>query len=76
MIMTAKWYSGDLVSLKLPDICLTGEEKPPEKTSPRNLVWTEDRIRAHRKRRACYRLLYSGGRFKELTKKSPSFHSF
>ena len=28
MIMTAKWYSGDLVGLKLPDICLTGEEKP------------------------------------------------
>ena len=26
---------GDLVDLKLPDICLTGEEKPQTKTSPR-----------------------------------------
>ena len=35
----------DLVGLKLPDICLTGEEKP-EKTSPRKLVPTGDRTRA------------------------------
>ena len=28
MIMMAKWYSGNHVGLKLPDICLTGEEKP------------------------------------------------
>ena len=36
---------GDLGGLKLPDICLTGEEKP-EKTSPRELVPTGDRTRA------------------------------
>ena len=36
---------GDLGGLKLPDICLTGEEKP-RKTSPRKLVPTGDRIRA------------------------------
>ena len=36
---------GDLVGLKLPDICLTGEEKP-RKTSPRKLVLTGDRTRA------------------------------
>ena len=36
---------GDLGGLKLPDICLTGEEKP-EKTSPRKLVPTGDRTRA------------------------------
>ena len=36
---------GDLGGLKLPDICLTGEENP-EKTSPRKLVPTGDRTRA------------------------------
>ena len=35
---------GDLGGLKLPDICLTGEENP-EKTSTRKLVRTEDRTR-------------------------------
>ena len=28
MIMMVKWYSGNHVGLKLPDICLTGEEIP------------------------------------------------
>ena len=37
---------GDLVGLKLPDIRLTGEENP-EKFSPRKLVPTGDRTRAH-----------------------------
>ena len=37
---------GDLVGLKLPDICLTSEEKPRKKTSPRKLVPTRDRTRA------------------------------
>ena len=32
---------GDLGGLKLPEICLTGEEKP-RKTSPRKLVPTGD----------------------------------
>ena len=36
---------GDLVGLKLPDIRLTGEEKP-RKTSPRKLVLTGNRTRA------------------------------
>ena len=36
---------GVLGGLKLPDICLTGEEKP-EKTSPRKLVPTGDRTQA------------------------------
>ena len=36
---------GDIGDLKLPDICLTGEENP-EKTSPRKLVPTGDRTRA------------------------------
>ena len=37
---------GNLVGLKLPDIRLTGEEKPKKKTSPRKLVPTGDRTRA------------------------------
>ena len=37
---------GDLGSLKLPDICLTDEEKP-RKLSPRKPVPTGDRTRAH-----------------------------
>ena len=36
---------GDPGGLKLPDIYLTGEEKP-RKTSPRKLVPTRDRTRA------------------------------
>ena len=37
---------GKLVGLKLPNICLTGEENP-EKTSPRKLVPTGNRTRPH-----------------------------
>ena len=37
---------GDLGGLKLPDICLTGEEKPRKKNSPRKLVPTGDRTLA------------------------------
>ena len=37
---------GDLGGLKLPDICLTGEEKHRKKTSPRKPVPTGDRTRA------------------------------
>ena len=37
---------GDLVGLKLPDISLTGEEKPRKKPHPRKLVPIGDRIQA------------------------------
>ena len=37
MVMTAKWYSGNHVGLKLPDFCLTGEENPRWKPHPGNL---------------------------------------
>ena len=37
---------GDLRDLKLPDICLAGEENP-EKTSSRKLVPTGDRTQTH-----------------------------
>ena len=46
MIMAARRYSGSFAGLKFPDICLTGEEKPPKKTSPRTSVPTGDRTRA------------------------------
>ena len=36
---------GDLRGLKFPDICLTGEEKPRRKISPRKPVPTGDRTR-------------------------------
>ena len=36
---------GDLGGLKLPDMCLTGEEKP-QKTAAKKLVPTGDRTRA------------------------------
>ena len=36
---------GDLAGLKLPDICLTGEDNP-KKNPPRKLVPTRDRTRA------------------------------
>ena len=39
-----KMIFGDLGGLKLPDICLRGEEKP-RKTSPRKLVPAGDRTR-------------------------------
>ena len=60
MIMMAKWYTvfGDLVDLKLPDICLTGE-KTPEKPHPGSLCRSNSG--PLRDRRACYRLLHSGG---------------
>ena len=43
--MMAKIIFGDLGCLKLPDICLTGEEKP-RKTLSRKLVQAGDRTRA------------------------------
>ena len=42
--MTTIWYSGNHGGLKIPDICLIGEEKP-RKTSPRKLFPTGDRTR-------------------------------
>ena len=55
---------GDLVGLKLPDIRLTGEEKPrknlTQETCP-NLVSNSGPLRD---RCACYRLFHSGGQVK------------
>ena len=45
MILMAKWYWENHVGLKVPDICLTGDEKH-RKNSLRKLVPTGDRTRA------------------------------
>ena len=37
MIIMAEWYSGNHGGLKIADICLTGEEKTPNKPHPGNL---------------------------------------
>ena len=47
---------GDLGGLKLPDICLAGEENP-EKTCP----YRGSNPGPLRDRRACYHLLHRGG---------------
>ena len=50
---------GDLGGLKLPDICLTGEENPRKNLICPNRGTNPGPLRD---RRACYRLTHSGGR--------------
>ena len=52
---------GDLVSLKLCDICLTGEEKPRKNLNQETCPDRGSNPDPLRDRRACYRLLHSGG---------------
>ena len=52
----------DLVGLKLPNICLTGEEKPRKNLTQETCPDRGSKTGALRERRACYRLLHSGGR--------------
>ena len=52
---------GDLVSLKFPDICLTDEEKPRKILTQEICPDRELNPGPLRDRRACYRLLHSGG---------------
>ena len=51
---------GDLGGLKLPDICLTGEEKPQKNLTQENCPDRGANPGPLRDRRACYRLTYSG----------------
>ena len=60
MIMMAKWYSENHGSLKLPDICLTGEENPRKNLSQETCPDRGSQPGPLRDRRACYRLLHSG----------------
>ena len=53
---------GDLGGgLKLPDICLTGEEKPRKKPHPGNRPDRGSNLGPLRDRCACYRLTHNGG---------------
>ena len=52
---------GDLVGLKLPDIRLTGEEKPRKNLTQETCPDRESNPGPLRGKRACYRLLHSGG---------------
>ena len=62
MIMMAKLFSGNHVGLKLPEICLTGEKKPKNLTKE-TCPDRGSNLDPLRNRRACYRLLHSGGQF-------------
>ena len=52
---------GDLGGLKLPDICLTGEEKPRKNLTQETCPDRGSNPGPLRDRRACYRLSHSGG---------------
>ena len=52
---------GDLRGLKLPDICLTGEEKPRENLTQETCPDRGSNPDPLRDRHACYRLSHSGG---------------
>ena len=52
---------GDLVGLKLPDIRLTGEEKPRKNLTQETCPNRGSNPDPLRDKRACYHLLYSGG---------------
>ena len=53
---------GDLGGLKLPDICLTGEEKPRKNLTQEACPDQGSNPGPLRDRHACYHLLHSGGR--------------
>ena len=54
---------GDLGGLKLPDICLTGEEKPQKNLTAETCPDRGSNPGPLRDRRACYRLAHSDGPF-------------
>ena len=53
---------GDLVGLKLPDIRLTGEEKPRKNLTQETCPDRRSNPGPLRDKRACYHLFHSGGR--------------
>ena len=54
---------GALGNLKLPDICLTGEEKPQKNLTQETCPDQESNLGPLRDRSACYHLTHSGGLF-------------
>ena len=51
---------GDLMGLKLPDICLTGEENPEQNLAQETCPDRGSNPGPLRDKRACHRLSYSG----------------
>ena len=56
---------GDLGGLKLPNICLTGEEKPRKNLTQETCPDRGSNPGPLRDKRACYHLLHSGPPMKE-----------
>ena len=56
-----KMIFGDLVGLKLPDIRLTGEEKPRKNLTQETCPDRQSNLGPLRDRHACYRLAHSDG---------------
>ena len=54
---------GDLGGLKLPDICLTDEEKPQKNLTQETCPDRESNPGPLHDRRTCCRLAHSGGQF-------------
>ena len=57
---------GDLGGQKIPDICLTGDEKPRKNLTQETCPDRGSIPGPLRERRACYRLTHSGRHFKKL----------
>ena len=69
LIMMAKWYSGTLGGLKVPGICLTGEEKLRKNLTQETCPDRGSNPDPLRDRRACYHLLHSGGQIRRMCSK-------
>ena len=65
---------GDLVGLKLPDICLTGEKKPQKNLAEETCPDRGSKPGPLLDRRTCYGLLHSGGQKVSLTFKNAHFN--
>ena len=59
---------GDLVGIKFPDVCLTGEEKTRKNLTQETYPGRGSNPDPLRDRRACYRLFHSGGHIGDITK--------
>ena len=57
---------GDLGGLKIPDICLTGEEKPQKNLTQETCLDRGSNPGPLRDKRACYHLLHSGGLYLKI----------
>ena len=58
---------GDLGGLKLPDICLTGEEKPRKNLTQETCPDRGSNLGLLHDRHACYHLNHSGGFYRDIS---------